>query len=44
MQRATAAVRVGSGTPDEVLAALHAAEAELRTSPRPSPVHGTLGE
>ncbi len=44
MQLETTPVRAGAGMPDEVLSALHAAEAALVTSPRPSPVHGTLAQ
>ncbi len=44
MQAETTSVRAGAGMPDEVLGALHGAEAALITSPRPSPVHGTLAQ
>ena len=44
MQLDTTPVRAGAGMPDEVLGALHAAEAALVTTPHPSPVHGTLAQ
>ncbi len=40
----TTPVRAVAGMPDEVLSALHAAEAALFATPHPSPVHGTLAQ
>ena len=40
----TTPVRAVAGMPDEVLSALHAAEAALVATPHPSPVHGTLAQ